>query len=250
MRALAAVALLLTSGCLLELDKTISCGDGYIDRAVGEECEPQTESSFRDACRIQLEINRPGACSDRCEIDLSVCFPACGNGVLDGAEECDPGEPDPDPDSGSADPSSSGDPPEDDQQIGAELSCTLFDPLDGGGPYAGGTVRTCQADCTWDRTPCHRCGDGQIRGDEVCDTALPDQINADDYCLLTCVKPEEDVRPEVVRCAARCADDCLGYTSDPVDPGCCIPTGQPTHPSIDCCGFEENGACVAGLGGG
>lgn len=233
--------LLLASACTLELDQEISCGDGYVDRTAGEVCDPESPASFENACQ-HIDPSRTGACDPTtCRIDTDGCYPNCGNGGLDPGEECDPGSLEPD----------SEEPPEDDQQIGAELSCRQLDPLDGGGAYSGGILQVCNANCTWDRTPCHRCGDGKIRGDEVCDVGIPDSIDTDAYCLTTCVSPGEDQRPEVVRCEARCADDCQGYSSDDETRNCCIPSGWPTHPRIKCCsGFEEKGTCAPGLDGG
>ncbi len=243
LRTLGAAGLLLTSGCLLELDSDIACGDGYIDQAAGEECEPDVERSFRDACRTELGINKPGACSTlSCTVDLSACFPACGNGVLDGNEECDPGTPLP-PSSDSEEPSDD----EPDDQIGTQLSCTLVAPNDGGGPYAGGILGDCNDDCTWDRTPCHRCGDGELQAGEVCDGDRGSFDDVDQTCLSACVDPNQDPRPARVVCSARCSDACE-YVVDAADKGCCIPTGLPVDPHIECCGYEDNGQCKLGLG--
>ena len=239
MRALAAAGLLLSSGCLLELDKTVSCGDGYIHRPAGEECEPSIESSFHNACREELRINQDGSCTEECKIDLSACFPDCGNGRLDGNEECDPGSSEPE----------TGGLTGDEPQIGAELSCTQFDPPGGGDPYAGGILEVCQAGCTWDRSPCHHCGDGQVQESEICDGDLVDHARIDQLCLSRCVPLHQEPRPERVRCSARCSDSCDGYVVDDADPECCIPSGQPANPNIPCCEYEqEDGVCPFGLG--
>ena len=241
LRALAAVGLLLTGGCLLELDQTVACGDGYIDRAAGEECEPEAGGSFRDACRTELRINRDGACSDSCEIDLSACFPLCGNGVLDGDEECDPGIPDSDP-ADLVEQADEGD------NLGTELACSSIEAPEGA-PYVGGTVGSCKSDCTLDRSPCHRCGDDQVQEDEVCDGDLVDHDRIDQLCQGRCVALDQDPRPERVRCNAGCSDSCDGYVVDDVDPDCCIPSGYPADPTIPCCTYEaEDGICPFGLG--
>jgi len=235
LRALAAAGLLLTSGCLLELDEAVACGDGYVDRAAGEECEPEVGSSFRDACRLQVGINRDGTCLDTCEIDLPACFPLCGNGKLDGDEECDPGTQDSD------------NPAEDDDKLGAELSCLGHEPP-GTTPYVGGILETCQHDCTWDRSPCHRCGDELVQGDEVCDSGTVDFDRLNQLCLSACVPLAQEPRPVRVSCNAGCSDACDTYVvADP--PGCCIPAGHTSDPVLPCCEYEaENGECPFGLG--
>ncbi|MGH1343289.1 MAG: hypothetical protein ACRBN8_17145 [Nannocystales bacterium] len=238
-RALVAAGLLLTSGCLLELDQTIACGDGYVDRAVGEECDPAVRSSFRDACRTELSINRDGTCSESCEIDLSACFPRCGNGTLDEGEECDPGRQDPG--------SNSSGQPEDDDQLGAEVSCMGHEPP-GTLPYAGGVLGSCQDDCTLDRSACHRCGDGQHQQEEVCDGDFVDPDWIRHLCLSKCVPSGQEPQPERVNCNAGCSSTCDEYVvADP--PECCIPMGEPSDPVLPCCGpAAQDGLCPFPLG--
>lgn len=226
--------LLLASACTLELDQEISCGDGYVDRTAGEVCDPESPASFENACQ-DIDPSRAGVCdATTCRLDLSACLPSCGNGDLDPGEECDPG---------SERPSSP-------DAFGSQRACTTLSPDDGGGPYVGGATNRCLPDCTWDRSPCNRCGDNRIQDDEVCDGDIGSLADFDAYCLSACVRPEDDERPDFVRCGARCTDDCQWYEIDPDTRGCCIPTDEPAHSRIPCCGFEEDGICVTGLGGG
>jgi len=232
-RRLALTALLALPGCL-ELDAEIACGDGYVEPDV-EECDPGVPESFEDACQM-INPSRQGTCTvPACTIDYRACEVTCGNGMLDPAEECDPGEGDsnPGPSFGGAGP-----------------LCADLSPADGGSPYASGRVLRCDADCRWDRTPCSRCGDDRIQaGAEICDGDKDDIDAADAFCLGACVDVDQDDRPEAVRCNARCGDDCLGYVAAAGELGCCIPTGDPANSVIPCCDFEEAGVCVPGLGG-
>jgi len=227
---------MLAPACTLELDPEISCGDGYVDRTAGEECDPESPASFENACQ-DSEPSRVGVCDPTtCRLDSQACQPSCGNGELDPGEECDP----------------QSEPPSGPDVFGSQRSCSTLTPDDGGREYVGGETDRCLSDCTWDRSNCHRCGDEHLDADEVCDDTADlanlDQFDA--FCLGACVDPEDDERPDEVRCAARCAADCGGYEIDAGDRRCCIPTNKLAHSIIPCCAFEENGVCVTGLGGG
>lgn len=192
-----ALGLGLAAGCLLELQATISCGDGYVDRAAGEECDPEDEASFAEVCSA---LGRPG---------LAECDPVdctlrageiecgrCGDGIVDslrgeacdgsvenascpsgegrlgctaeceitdlGCEQCGDGELDP------------GEECDDRATIGGLIDprpCAgsdLFEfpvvepilaPVAKG--YASGTVASCRG-CRWDRSACGYCGDGEL----------------------------------------------------------------------------------------
>ncbi len=226
--------LILAPGCTLELDTEIACGDGFVDRTAGEACDPESPASFEDACK-DIDPARNGACDPTtCRLDLRACLASCGNGALDPGEECDPAT----------------DAPSGPDVFGSQRSCTTLLATDTGTPYVGGETSRCQPDCQWDRTPCHRCGNERIEGEEVCDAGRVDLNDVDAFCLSACVRPEDDERPNVVRCAARCAEDCMGYDTADQALGCCIPTGEPAHAGIPCCAFEEDGVCINGLGGG
>ena len=230
---LALLLLAFATACIPPPDTEISCGDGHVD--VAEECDPELPASFELAC-AEIDPTRRAVCDpDTCTIDRSGCFRTCGNGQLDPNEECEP----------------EGTPPQDETIEGPGRACTALDPDDAGERYSGGIARTCRADCRWDRSPCHRCGDGRIQDDEVCDGTHFDFDEVDAFCLSACVEPGQDPRPPAVRCALSCADDCRGFDVDPDALGCCIPNGDPASPFVPCCGFEDEhtGLCTPGLGG-
>jgi hypothetical protein len=119
----------LFAGCLGDLPRSRSCGDGWWDRE-HEGCDPSSSSdAFVDACR-ELGVEQDGVCdpntcevmccgdgvangseacdgndvrgaecpsgsgvvrcSDRCTLDYELCPAVCGDGFVSGSEECEP----------------------------------------------------------------------------------------------------------------------------------------------------------------
>lgn len=128
----------LTLGCLGELPRGRSCGDGWWDPEY-EQCDPSSEDrSYVDACRAQGWARDATCNPDTCEIEASEqqCQ-QCGDGVASGTEECD----------------------------GNDVRGATC-------PSGSGVVR-CTDKCTLDFDLCPAvCGDGIVNGTEECEPSL------------------------------------------------------------------------------
>jgi cysteine-rich repeat protein len=142
-----------TAGCASET--TPSCDDGITN---GDETGVDCGGSC-DGC--------PGgsACSDSNDCETDICFTGicqptqCGDGVINGNEECD----------------------------GADLGGATC--LDLGFP--GGTL-SCKASCDFDKSGCNilaSCGDGLVDPPEECDNGLANSDSAPDACRTNCTNP-------------------------------------------------------------
>ncbi len=127
----------LALGCLAELPRGPSCGDGWWDPD-HEGCDPSSaDRSYVEACRAQGWVI-DASCSDACELRASEqdCE-LCGDGIASGSEECDGNDV-------------------------RDASC----------PSGSGVVR-CTDACTLDYELCPElCGDGIVNGTEECERAL------------------------------------------------------------------------------
>lgn len=77
--------------CTLQPNLAIACGDGYTDVRAGEECDPEDEDSYIGACAGTSRPDGDARCDPTtCTIinDSEQCA-ACGDGIVDGDEECD-----------------------------------------------------------------------------------------------------------------------------------------------------------------
>jgi hypothetical protein len=87
------------SACLTELPKAKACGDGYIDFAAGEQCDPRAAPGELDplaeqACKDNNFQGEGRAFCDplSCEFQATAFECAvCGDGVVMGAEDCENG---------------------------------------------------------------------------------------------------------------------------------------------------------------
>jgi hypothetical protein len=115
-----------------------SCTGAAVD--AGEVCDGMNGLSD---CTTVLGVGFSGAlgCSPLClAVDTSACVlmaDSCGNMAVDAPELCD-------------------------GSVGAESCETLG--------FEGGEL-ACGANCTWDVSDCHRCGDGELNPGEPCDGA-------------------------------------------------------------------------------
>lgn len=80
-------------GCLIELERRIACGDGYVDREAGEECDPMDpdEAHVTLCAEIGMPLGRAGCDPETCTV---ITTPAqcnvCGDGMtLATVEDCD-----------------------------------------------------------------------------------------------------------------------------------------------------------------
>lgn len=127
-----------TEGCTFNTDSCYICGDAV--QQGQEECDGADfgDLSCGDYIAMSGDPYDSGSlsCGADCSVDTSNCS-LCGDGVITGAEVCDPGD------------------------LGGETCQSQG--LDGG-------LLGCNADCSgFDLSACTDCGDGVIEGDEQCD---------------------------------------------------------------------------------
>ena len=133
----------LGAGCLVELEPALSCGDAYVDRQAGEECDPRDpDQAFLAACPV-----RPGAGSGLCNPETCTLeCPYCGDGILQ-------------------------------PELGEQCDGSAFSELC---PLAEGEF-SCNTDCTINRSRCEGCGDGILDSDanEECERRVRCNTQAD-----------------------------------------------------------------------
>ncbi len=156
------------SGCI----PTNGCGDGVASE--GEACDGD---DLEGSTCLSLELGFVGgslACDSGCLFDTSRCLASatCGDGVVDGLEECD-------------------------GELGDAQSCV-------GLGYTGGEL-SCADGCTLDTSGCHsepRCGDAHVDPGESCDGG---ELNG-----MTCALVSSIFTGGELSCHADCTFDTSG----------------------------------------
>jgi hypothetical protein len=159
-------------------------------------CRSPETADIPEACGANGECPQGFTCSprdQRCYQSAAICLlqscATCGNGVVEGHEECDGADL-----SGSA----------------ARRTCTDLDgdgvPDDG--VLTGGTL-SCHGDCTLDTSRCTRCGDGVRQDGEECDDPLSD--GSGDFGGATC--QSRGATAGALACTPRCRIDDRGCTT-------------------------------------
>lgn len=264
-------------GCLVQLGNAMACGDGYVDRDAGEECDPLAPASYEDECEgTERPLGTASCDPDTCEIRNTVedCR-ICGDDEVDPGEQCDGSVPAGETcvdgtaalecgqdcvlDYGKCPQCGNGkrDPPQEE-----------CDPFEGGGlaisvecselpsnrpkPFTYGTASHCLRDCTYDRSGCSFCGDDEIDGPynlgdvitlpEKCDGEEADPDALTTYCRKRCTGTV--VGSLVFDCNYLCANNCLSFIDVPDDElECCVPPGETCPPpgsEFSCCWLLNN----------
>jgi hypothetical protein len=202
--------------CTLELPKTISCGDGWVDEEF-EECDPAVLDSFVDACVGTIRPRGTAACDpDTCTIinTWEQCA-VCGDGIVDDDlegdrnEECDGDNLDGLVCPGGVgtlqcascrldttycqrcgntivDPGEECDPNMDPSGLTqGKPDCEELPPYYADKPYTSGQPGSCRADCRWDRSTCGYCNNGQLEDEHVLVDdgipATPEQCDGNEF---------------------------------------------------------------------
>lgn len=253
-------------GCPFELQRGLSCGDGWWDPEF-EECDPHDpDAPFVDACREQGGFDKDAECDPQtCTVRASEAdCNQCGDGRAAGTEECDGqdlreqtcvGVLSCDDDCHldySACEQVCGDGVvlgDEECEFGVDggfknLACSDYESTAIGldKPYASGTIGSCNKDtCTFGRNDCSFCGDGELdpgyidyiapQGTapfpvELCDGSEVESAVLEDHCEPLCV--DDPINGDVVvHCDFECADDCSGIAP----PGDVIPDPE----ALGCC---------------
>jgi len=173
-------------------------------------------STFESACGADAacdEFNQGdvGLCGAGFECDANgQCVSTCGDGIIAGGEQCDPGPP---------------------LNLGGE-TCANLPGFDGG-------VLSCDATCNFDTSGCYYCGDGNINPGEVCDPGPPLDLGGETCANL----PGFDGGN--LSCDATCNLDTSGcYTCNDGNCGwgngeCRIACGADDCTVADCCGNDS-----------
>ena len=125
------------------------CGNGQQES--GEECDGGEFDPALDTCtELGFDSGTVAGCNPDCTVDRSQCTLGCGNGELDAGEECD-----------------------------GALFAAAFDTCEEHGA-TGGSISSCNVDCTVDTSTCSSCDGAALESGELCDG-----IHTDGHTCLT-----------------------------------------------------------------
>ncbi len=271
-------AMATSTSCTLMLDDGIACGDGYVDQAAGEQCDPGDRNSFINGC---VGTNRPvgeAACDPlTCELinDVTQCA-VCGDGHVDESEgeQCDgdqlngrtcPGGVGSlqcdtscrfdttecqNCGNGLVDPGEECDPNVDavDLTDGKPACIELESPFNATQPYTAGTPGVCRPDCTWSRAGCSYCGNGRVEDSLPLDaegtTSIQELCDGNEFDSSILEEQLGDsacsqANPDT-RPIVECALNCLDVVPVDLEQSCCIKPGIacPADTSTVRCCFE------------
>lgn len=249
-------------GCLVTLESGLACGDGFVDRRAGEDCDP---AAAREAFACGSAAFISGCDPDSCRCTL------CGDGILDDGEECDGTDVDgelcldgtdavscrgcvldygdcPLCGNGRRDPGEECDYLATGDFLNPTDCSELPSPFREMRPYASGQVTTCATDCRFDRSGCGFCGNnevdpsynnlmGMITFPETCDGDKADIVKLAMFCKEVCFGT---AMPDIkIDCAFECSADCRSL-EEVEDPQCCLVKGElcPGPDSSDKCCWE------------
>lgn len=131
------------------------CGISWSDLACASTSPPS--GTFETACDSAVdaacdELNQGDVCGAGLGCDANgQCVSICGDGIIVGGEQCDPGPP---------------------LNLGGE-TCASLPGFDGG-------ILSCDASCNFDTSGCYFCGDGSINPGEICDPGPPEDLGGED----------------------------------------------------------------------
>jgi hypothetical protein len=247
----------------------MACGDGYVDRDAGEECDPHDPArDFESACETTDRPNGKAACDpkDCTIINTHDQCAVCGDGHVDSGagEACDGSVPPsalcvdgtpavecsacrldydkcPTCGNGKVDLLEECDPYEALGDITEPIYCS---DLDSGfpKPFTYGVTLHCLEDCTYDRATCSFCGDGEVDPQytprdedgpvilaEKCDGDEADPAALELYCRERCTGTV--LGSLVFDCNFECAENCLTFVDVPDEElDCCIPPAEACPP--------------------